>query len=987
MKKHFSRLVLSAFVLVLTLGLVLSDSVFAGRYYPGKVAQCIADSGVIMWSVEKYACPKAAEKPQNACATWLGPTNNYNSFAIFASSVNDIVPLNFWGMCTDRANTSSTMEVLEDNDSIADGNAYNFTRSGTWGSPSSKGTTLNVAKFIQGLSPIVINGHTGYRRRVAILRAHSDGASADWDYSWIWVEIGGTPVIPPPEKTPEQLCKEWMPSSYANANEMHGTTTIDIRIKNTAERFGGIGFGDWNTGTIYAMPTDKVLWNSCYYGGTPGTAHTEVTDVNGGSVYWGYGYKGKISDSYCQYESNYTDRGVGDGITNSVPITNLQLYAVSPIWENKWNIWGAGGSAGGSYAYDRNKEAAWRNGYQTVLGDAGGNFSEDGKTGAPKSVDIGGGTEYTTISGALCPLETDYSRPVYPYTKCAFEYMGICYGGYVTDYDRPEYPYFLPDRWDCPACHNEYTDTLRVASVDYSPHTDNANVLVPYNYVNFTGVQIGTDDPEGVFSGETLKVDHVWTEVTPRDNGVTAANYATQVPGAKLKLFGYVTSAESGGGISYMETTNDDACDILGGAAKQCLEFKSESGLTLNGGASLDGAKEKHWNNKSYNAFDASAGDYLCLVSAVWPSESAGDTDMSTGGNGRWRYSMPSCVLIVKKPSFQVWGDSMYSVGGVEANIARKRNLYSYYSSDIKNRFHLTGGGPLGVVYVGSWVEEALNIKSGYTLTMASGAALGKNSNVLGAGNNTENVKNISPLTFANAYVANRGMGGSNIGSLVTASNREDLLNYWVKGATDKGSCGSVWGGTCRRMESATGKNIYYVTGGNMSIGGTIPQNTTYLVKATGNITITSDLKYANANYTLIGQVPKVIIYTSGSAVNIYCGVNEVDAIIIAPNAKTNTCSNVGYEEALENRIYTDPARERQLKVFGTLMTKSIELGRTYGGAAWNKSRYPNAYADVQPAEVFDYDSTLMMWSEFMGGAAETDTLQTVYQHELAPRY
>ena len=1001
-----------------TIVALAASGCFATNFYPGGFRRCLNSSGgrSNFHSVQ-YACDRATAKPQNACTAWLGPVGNSGTrtIRITAPSINSTVTIGIYGMCTDRADRASALAVAGDGGSIGSGSGQlgGFTRSGTWGSPSSTTTTINVAKFIQGAA--IVNG--AYYRRVGLGRTHSNNLSNDYEPAEIYITIGGEIPKPEPEN-PATLCEKWAPSGSLNhgASAYYGTTTINIKVKNMNTRFGETGFGDWNDGTIYAMPTDEIGWVECYYGGTPGTGHTRVSSINGAQKTYT-----ELSDSWCQSDGWYGISIPGAGFypyvgvgAASRTVTYYELWSRSPVWQNQFNIWGSaqvvrpGDSvANGSYDVFTNKTEIRRNGYMTKQGEAGATFTESGLTGGPQYVNITGSDPSHTINKSYYETtETDYNspktctqtvtgvapNPLYnPLVPGSLPYINVSTSVTITDGEKCGYNTYQLPHYDGYSCTNKYSGTLWDASVNYSPSSDSASVQIPYNFETRTGVMIGSDF---AYSGETIDVDSIWVSVGAKDNAVTQASYATQVPDGKLKLFAYLVSDPDNGGIDSMVTGNSNACDIIGGAAKQCMEFDSRSGITFNSGGNLAGSYEERGGG-TYNAFDASAGDYMCFVSAVYPASSGPDTQMGTGGDGNWRYSTPSCRFIAKKPTFQVWGDGMYSVGNIQTATAAKNNIYATYFSGRTNLcksvcYEPDPGKTKTHVYVGSWVEEALNISGGITKTLASGAAMGRNSNIFRIGNTTNNICKLSPLTLANDCKTVDGMGAmgkSNIPSLATTANREDLINYWIKGGTNKGSCGSVWGGSCTIMESASGKGIYYVNGGNLSVSGTIPKNTTYLVKASGNVDITGDLVYDKGVYSLIGQIPKVVIYANN--VNIHCGVNEVDAIIIA-SGNTSTCSNPSGDDYLGDGFYTAHNRDRQLKIFGTVMTKSIDLGRTYGSAANETGSRTDRYgtlSDGAPAEIFDYDSTMMMWSEYMGGAAETDTLQTVYQHELAPRY
>ena len=340
----------------------------------------------------------------------------------------------------------------------------------------------------------------------------------------------------------------------------------------------------------------------------------------------------------------------------------------------------------------------------------------------------------------------------------------------------------------------------------------------------------------------------------------------------------------------------------------------------------------------------------------------------------------------------------MYGVGSINSYIGEKRNLYSYYISNIRSRFKKTGGA---ITYFTPWVEEALVLKNGTTSTVASGAATGINSGIrAGVGATGEFCNTRAPLSFSNFSTQNGGpckntntVGRSGINAVT--SNREELIDYWT-GANG----GSVNTGNNVTLNLANpnsvGKQIrtasnaivrYAYSNGNLTVGGTVPHSaatgspygTTYLIKSNGNVTINSNIIYSGS-YTSFNNVSKVVIYAKN--IDIRCNVTEVDAILItASGGKVDTCSNAGGVD--------DRNRSNQLRVFGTVMADVVDLKRTYGAAA-NQGNRKDPYgmpSDGAAAEIFDYDSTILMWSEYMSGSGETDTLNITYQHELAPRY
>jgi len=536
---------------------------------------------------------------------------------------------------------------------------------------------------------------------------------------------------------------------------------------------------------------------------------------------------------------------------------------------------------------------------------------------------------------------------------------------------------------------NHYQRTLNDATVVFGPVSDSLSVRLPYNFTTSTDLSI---DRSLVYSGSpnAIRVSSVTASVHTRYNGVTIADYATQVPGAAIFLYAYVTSDGGGGGFGGSLGGTNNICEITD--TKQCVELES-TGQTLNAGGSLGGSTDTIWSGLTYNAFDAAAGDYMCFASSVSPYTVAGDTDMA-GGDGVWTYSSPKCAIIAKRPIFQVWGGSMYSVGNIVATYNNKVNIYNEYKSDVQSNWKRNGGTS---IYFTPWVEESLVLKNGTTNTLASGAASALNSNVAGVGTSTVFCNDRAALSFAN-YSGTIGslcngagtVGASGISNGIT--DRADLIEYWIGPDTPStiNTPHATWlnlsypSTVGQPIASATGATVRYAhSPGDLYIGGTVPNGTTYLIEAENTVVIMNDLKY-NGSYTEFSQIPKVIIYAKN--VTISCDVTEVDAIIITGKGGAGFMDTCIQSEFVSE---SDPIRSRQLKVFGMVITDDLRLRRTYGAAANNGGMTDPAGipSDGAAAEIFDYDSSILMWSEFMAGSQESDTLQTVYQHELAPRY
>ena len=717
-KKIIGKAIL--FLVVSIIGIyAFSSGASAGQFYPNGYDTCVnVRNGAYkkIWSVANYACVKAIEKNQNACATWLGPTNSSTTTEITASGKSGSIAIRYWGMCTDRADTSTTIQVTMDNNAIGDGNTYNFTRSGTWGAPSYKDTTLDIEKFIKGATRLIRNGKETYYRMVLVDRCHSDGGSCGVDLSDIYLVVGDSTEPDTPESE-DSICNTWgSPDSYLKSNSLMGTTSIDVRVKNTDPRFGGVGNGTWSTNFVYAKPGDTIAWHTCYYPGVQYTARTPVSQVGDSHVWKGFE---DLKDNVC--------------MVNPVPVIKQELNlamtrtpknGAGGVWQNKYNllnnmsdghsITGSLGIQPGSGNFGvGNTEVRWsHNEGDTVKTDGGKSYTEYGETGSPKGVSIttynpgskkiygekgscyinDNGTNKIKIDGTtypVCPTtgvtftDSDPRKGLVAANPSAGTAAYNCWKaitGYATDCNACNGDADcskncntcggssctcedVDNSYRCLQCENRYAEDIVKATVNEDTAKSDASVIIPYNFANYTGVSIKSDP---VYAGEIVEINEAWVRVAPRWNSQTIASYATKVPQVNVKFIAYVTKSSSGGtsGDKVSGNGEEDLCSIINDRIavqeekpKQCVELASEKVNDLNSEGNLDGTMFR-FGGGEYNAFDASAGDSYCVVSAVWPAESL-DIEYEghyNGGDRNWRLSEPDCRVIAKKPSFQVWG-------------------------------------------------------------------------------------------------------------------------------------------------------------------------------------------------------------------------------------------------------------------------------------------------------------------------------------------
>ncbi|MDO4508193.1 MAG: hypothetical protein Q4B65_02305, partial [Candidatus Saccharibacteria bacterium] len=512
-----------------------------------------------------------------------------------------------------------------------------------------------------------------------------------------------------------------------------------------------------------------------------------------------------------------------------------------------------------------------------------------------------------------------------------------------------------------------------------------SKVEIPYNFVNTASFNIDKSATDPVYSGETIKVSNATVQVGARYNSVTEANYATKVDNAKLKMIAYVTDDPSQGteqrdavmGRDYSSESRDrEACSLVNDSRKkQCAEVNKINSTTLNADGSLaggdDGIDEDFEDgnfNVPYDVFDASAGDYICFVMAVFPSTSGSNTNISSSGDNEWYVSAPRCAVIAKKPSFQIIGGSLYSKGSIVTNVSEKMNIYTGNINDYSEDGGFTTN-------FGSWVDQSTTV-NGAAVLLASGASITN-------GTTSSYCSGRVPLSLANyvpgqlcPYGSIEATGYADIGS--STENRDALVNYWLGETTDVAEVGA---GTIdlnnsafyESIASATGADIRYTKSDNELIiqGTTINKKITHVVRTNNDVIIAGDLKYYDDPLDPLGlssDISKLVIYANDITIN--CGVEQVDAILIA-EGNVNTCPSTGGINAEE--------RSKQLNIRGVVISESLDLNRTYGAASGSNSNVS--------AEVINYDTSAILWGRYMAGSAESDTLTVTYQHELAPRY
>ncbi len=332
-----------------------------------------------------------------------------------------------------------------------------------------------------------------------------------------------------------------------------------------------------------------------------------------------------------------------------------------------------------------------------------------------------------------------------------------------------------------------------------------------------------------------------------------------------------------------------------------------------------------------------------------------------------------------KWPTFQVWGGSLFTYGNIDASEATSRIMSN------GDRFMFS-----------SWAEYGV-FSNGYVKGLASGATTN--------GGNLENgdvnfCKYRTPLSFANYRVgdptdSDRYLCAKNDDSGQTGVFGYNLPRFNITASLEGLKKSGVT--VSSSDETITGENgVKTVTGREV-------------IATTGSVTIADDIVYNDDSkvYYSLEEVPKMLIYAND--VNISCNVGRVDAVIIA-SGTLNTCSDgpctdgnsgpcsmtkkanysVEYDADYDAEAYS-----KQLVINGAIIAKTILLNRTYGAVSDYSDKAANCgtsdgskrFCASIPAEIINYDNSILVMGKDSNTATAKTNLVTVYQRELSPRY
>lgn len=626
------------------------------------------------------------------------------------------------------------------------------------------------------------------------------------------------------------------------------------------------------------------------------------------------------------------------------------------------------------------------------------------------------------------------------------------YGNVIgCNHAMPKYHSYLYEQPDAGTNTGIYGPTRKayyeVLSTNAGRVTKTASVYIPYNFnteVKVTSPTSGTT----VYQGEPITTSFSW-KVTKRSNpAISSAAYATTMPSnAKYQIVEFITNTTPNDGrlaandnISISSPYDYYKQIAYGGRISQIKVGSDHTNETGN----YNGDSYAHTNNGIIPDNEDLVGYKYCVAIGIYPASShakgdnnnKGGAAFSENGNDKWNISGATCRTIAKKPSFQVWGGSIYTGGSVDTAVARKiAGAKLGDKSDGKNK-----------TMYGSWVEYAALVGQNVN-GLGTGASLGYNLNTYafnyrGGHSNTTNMLDLSHMTVQNMKTS---PGNSKINA--TTPNNAWLAQLYARyrdAAKKYGDGGNTDGGyhiytmdsgmEVLHVKTNGTYNLSQLIGLNPGDGGkkntdtlrisgkTVAKgsasnfdtdNTLVIYIENGTINIDKNICYSNStaecdftagpkdnsNLALqlntsslsvdaLEKLPQVLIFAKN--ITVASHVNRIDAWLIA-DGNINTCS-AGHG----NSVTCDTA----LVVNGPLYAKTVNFNRTAGahGSVDNctaancdnnnpQNRNIGGVDDgsIAPAEVFNLRADVYLWAQ--NQAARYVQATSTFTRELAPRY
>ncbi len=723
------------------------------------------------------------------------------------------------------------------------------------------------------------------------------------------------------------------PEITGNASINGGTTSSQTFVM--SERLA-----DRKQTTLYAKPTDKIRFVHCYYPGAQATRYT--------------------SGDESQY-NNVANRGK----TVIIPARNAYVETA-----NEFTI--VDSSDIGSYLDFQNTSNAFELTNENQIMKKNGN-SFSGTIGNANMSSVM--TSVANITTNAVGNTISQALWTYPgYNAVAGHSQGNCGSGCIVYYQNT-----VDNMW--------YSITAKTTNPPLR-ESSIAQVVVPYNYKTTASINTGNGY---VYAGESMSGKNISVNVQQRYNSLVEDTYATKTAPSTVRLFMFYSmdGSRNEGVDNEQNGSSVNPCSYYGSTLgySECVELPTEEGysasnIVFNENSKLAGdTKTISAFRSSYNVPDIPAGSKVCMGVSVYPS---GSTDSEASNNNTF-VSKAYCRIVAKKPSFQIWGGSLYSAGDVVANQATKYTINGVYSYN-----PVRANGAPSITF-GSWVEQSI-MANGVISGVASGAATGYGATNLTVnaanpgGSASKNYCDLSRLSFANVNCATGVVGqfGLSGESHTKTTIKQKYADKAAAKDADKNSSGWATLDLSNAGSYTQEENTRYTyASGNLAIraSGELGAGITHVIYAKGNVTIQSSLRYASSSYQNIDQIPQYIIVADG---NIYIEPSAVriDAILVA-GKNINTCAKlvggsiVEATKASGSTEITGLYCGQQLKINGVVIADGLKLYRIYGAST--------GLTSIDSAEIIDYTPSIYLWGN-NSATTSTPEVHTTYQRELAPR-
>ena len=447
-------------------------------------------------------------------------------------------------------------------------------------------------------------------------------------------------------------------------------------------------------------------------------------------------------------------------------------------------------------------------------------------------------------------------------------------------------------------------------------HSNQACVYVPYDYSLMPRIIVPTSIPEGE---PTIPGGSISPSVSNEG--------ATRSQDAKAAVVRFVvrnnSTAMAAGSDGLSTTAPNWSEDIARGIGLRNGVTASSIAELWRTDATGEIGRGNNLNIPSLPDDDISSlslvlGDQLCYATMV--SNYAYGVDSNT-----FRYAV-QCVRLAKRPKVQFWGADVRSNGEI-----------------------ITGTTSRGSDTFGSWAEYGLFSED--DILSASGAGLSGQHGRMAP-------LNIGRLTFANTPGPGHygGVPQTTIPLLFTSPGGSSLPS----------------GSQSIANLAAGGSRVEWSTGNLTITGGEVPLGKTIIVKSTGTVTISDDVRYANGSIADTAQLPQLVIVAQN--IIITDAALRVDAWLIARGGYVSTCNAVS--GTWTDGLSSNACNAAPLQINGPIIADHLYLRRTGG----SDGASPNA-----PAEVLNLRPDTYLWA--YGQTRNTTSIKTMYVRELPPRF